>query len=229
MRPLFTSLPGQHAGRLGALLCALAVHGAASAGAAETIDTLRQQGYTVRSVTPVFSQLVMMSFPAGFQAAFEETRGGNYIHEAVLNGENVNNWTQMVTLSGAKEQALNPNITPEKLVNQIAGGFKQACPTSFSAALLVRGQLAGFDAFTAVISCGSSATPVGKASETTMFTAIKGERDYYTIQWALRGAPSATPLPIDTQQWLARFRQLTPIKLCPIVPGEAAPYPSCVQ
>jgi hypothetical protein len=25
------------------------------------------------------------------------------------------------------------------------------------------------------------------------------------------------------------LRQLQPIRLCPIVPGEAAPYPSCVS
>jgi hypothetical protein len=29
--------------------------------------------------------------------------------------------------------------------------------------------------------------------------------------------------------WRGRLRELMPIRLCAIVPGEAAPYPSCLQ
>ncbi len=59
--------------------------------------------------------------------------------------------------------------------------------------------------------------------------AIKGAADYYSIQWAERGPASAKPIAPDDARWGDRFKQLSPIKLCPLVPGEAAPYPSCVE
>ncbi|MGH6710628.1 MAG: hypothetical protein ACREEK_16835 [Bradyrhizobium sp.] len=41
--------------------------------------------------------------------------------------------------------------------------------------------------------------------------------------------PTAAQSAIDEGKWLARLGQLQPIRLCPIVPGEPAPYPSCVS
>ena len=61
-----------------------------------------------------------------------------------------------------------------------------------------------------------------------LIIAIKGERDYYTIQWAERSGASTTPIQFDEKKWMERLKRLTPVKLCPIVPGETAPYPSCV-
>lgn len=58
--------------------------------------------------------------------------------------------------------------------------------------------------------------------------AVKGQSDYYTIQWAERGAASKSPIKVDDAKWQGRLNQLAPIKLCPVIPGEAAPYPSCV-
>lgn len=60
-------------------------------------------------------------------------------------------------------------------------------------------------------------------------TYIKGDNDYYLLIWTERAEPSSTPIPIDTAKWLERFKALAPIRLCPIVPGEAAPYASCLD
>ena len=57
---------------------------------------------------------------------------------------------------------------------------------------------------------------------------LKGATDYYTIQWAERGPESDEP-PVNDDRWQARLRDLSPINLCPIMLGEAAPYPSCVD
>ena len=43
--------------------------------------------------------------------------------------------------------------------------------------------------------------------------------------WA---AVSCDPLPLDHTEWGKRFKTLSPIKICPIMPNEAAPYPSCL-
>jgi hypothetical protein len=44
-----------------------------------------------------------------------------------------------------------------------------------------------------------------------------------SLTLAVAGKPA-----IDEAKWRERLRQLQPIRFCPIVPGEAAPYPSCV-
>lgn len=193
------------------------------------VEALTQQGYSVRTITPIFSQLVTFSFPKGFVPAFEDAKGGQYIQESVLKGESVKKWSQMITITGAKGLASSPNITPARFAGGMAGGFKRACPDSYTATGLGEIKFGSHDGFAAVVSCGV-VNPVGEPySESMLLIVIKGESDYYTIQWAERGKASKTPIKFDNAKWVDRFKRLTPIKLCPIVPGERAPYPSCTN
>ena len=199
------------------------------APAMKEVEAARQQGHSVRTITRIFDQLLMFSFPKGFKPAFEDAKGGQYIQESVLDGESVKKWSQMLTITGAKGLASNPNVSPQAFANKMAGGFKNACPASFSGAALGAFKLGAHDAFGAVISCGI-ANPAGEPySESMLLIVIKGQSDYYTIQWAERGAASKLPIKMDDAKWQGRLKQLAPIKLCPVVPGEAAPYPSCVE
>lgn len=194
-----------------------------------TVESLRQQGYSVGMITPIFGQLLALSMPKGFRPVMENTAGGQYIQESVLDGESTKKWSQMITITGAKGLASNPNATPQKLADRIAGGFKRDCPDSFSGTGLGAIKLNGHDAFGAVISCGI-AVPTGEPySESLLLFVIKGEQDYYTVQWAERGAASSFPIKFDDAKWAGRMKSLAPIKLCPIVPGESAPFPSCVS
>ncbi|AIY40777.1 hypothetical protein LT85_1619 [Collimonas arenae] len=206
--------------------CASFTH---AADAVKRVDQYRQLGYSVKSITPIFSQLLVLPYPAGFKIAFENTQGPRYIREAVLDKENVDEWSQMITLTGMKDLALKPEVTPKSFAENMAAGFQRACPASFSAQGIAAGKLSGYDSFVMVASCGTSPTTGGKTSEAAIIAVIKGQSDYYTIQWAERAAPSATPIAVDVNKWTEKFRQLNPIKLCPIVAGEAAPYPSCVN
>lgn len=192
-----------------------------------SIESYRQQGYSVKSIAPIFSQLLMTSSPQGFKTVFENTRGTQYIRESVLDGENTNKWTEMITITGAKDLASNPNVSPKKFVESLAGGFKRACPDSFSASGISEGKISGYDGYIAIVSCGISPSTAGQTSESAIIAVIKGERDYYTVQWAERAMPSKTPIVIDATKWTDKFKKLAPIKLCPIIPGESAPYPSC--
>ncbi len=207
-------------------LCSLA---SAQAGAQQGggADAVLPAGSKVRAVMPVFSQLLAFSYPKGFAPAFEEARNGNYIQESVLKGESVQSWSQMLTVTGAKGLASNPDQTPISFANEIAAGFRSACPDSFAGRSLGEFKLDGHDAFAAVASCGNVGAADGARSESALLVVIKGKRDYYTFQWAERGKAARGALPFDGAKWSGRLRQLGPLALCPIVPGEAAPYPSC--
>ena len=192
------------------------------------IDELRGQGLSVGAVTPIFGQLVMLSYPTGFKPAHENNTGAQYIQESVLDGESLHNWSQMITLTGVKGLAANPKATPQLFVQHIAGGFQRACPGSYAAKSIRSFTVSGHDAFAALVGCGAVQSGPQR-SEVALVIAVKGSSDYYTIQWAERTAASSQAPTLDDAKWSARFRQLNPLKLCDRVPNEPAPYPSCVN
>jgi hypothetical protein len=174
-------------------------------------------------ISPIFGQLVSFSMPLNFAVVFENTKGAQYTREAVPKGETAERWTQMITVTGAKGLAGNANVTPEKFAGGMAGGFKRLCPDSFAAKGLGAARFGGADAFVAVAGCGT----VEGRSETVLIAVVKGSADLYTVQWAERGAAMSAP-PVEDARWVERLRMLQPIMLCAIVPGEVAPYPSCL-
>ncbi len=203
-----------------AMLCGAAVPAQAETPAAAP------PSFTV--ISPVFSQLVRFSMPAAFVVAHESAKDNFYIREAVLKGETVNAWSQMITVTGAKGQATGANFSPQGLAAGIAGGFKKACPESFAAKGLGPAKFGDQEAYVAVAACGKVATDGNEHSETALIVAVKGAADAYTIQWAERAAASSAT-GIDEAKWQGRLRELMPIRFCAIVAGEAAPYPSCLQ
>ena len=201
-----------------AVLGALLASSAAAQGPA-------QSAFTV--ISPIFGQLVTFSLPAGFVTVFENTNGPNYIREAVLKGETAKSWSQMITVTGAKGAAGNAKVSPEMFAGSMVGGFKSACPETFAAHGFGPTKFGDQDAYVAVASCGRVESRADKHSEVALVVSVKGSADYYTLQWAERG-PAAGKRAIDEAKWQARLRQLQPIRLCPILSGERAPYPSCV-
>ncbi|EJN10729.1 hypothetical protein PMI42_05984 [Bradyrhizobium sp. YR681] len=187
-----------------------------------------QAPQSFRVISPIFGQLVSFAMPSRFAAVYENTRGGHYIREAVRKGETPERWTQMITVTGEKGMTLTPGASPEMLAGTIAGGFKSACPDSFAANPLGATHFGRYEGFVAVIGCGRIDSGPTRHSETALLITLKGASDYYTIQWAERGPESDEP-PVNDERWQARLRELSPIELCPIVAGEAAPYPSCVS
>jgi len=182
---------------------------------------------SVTVISPIFGQLVRFSMPSGFVTVFENTKGPNYIREAVPKGETAEQWTQMITVTGHKGAA-TAQFTPQGFANSMAGGFKNACPESFAAKGLGATRLGEQDAFIAVLGCGKVNSSADGHSEMMLLIAAKGSADGYTVQWAERGPTQTAPV-IDEAKWRQRLNALMPIRFCAIVSGEAAPYPSCVE
>lgn len=180
-------------------------------------------------ISPIYGQLVRFAMPAGFAVVFENARENSYIREAVPKGETARAWTQMITVTGAKGLASAPNYSPQGHAGRIADGFKKACPESFAARGIGAMKFGDQEAFVALAGCGRVNTGAGGGhAETALIVAVKGDADAYTIQWAERGSPSAEAA-IDLATWRGRLQALMPIRLCARVPGEAAPYPSCLR
>jgi hypothetical protein len=180
------------------------------------------------AISPIFSQLVRFAMPSGFSVVFENAKENSYIREAVLKGETAKAWTQMITVTGAKGLAGAPNYSPQNHAGRIADGFKKACPESFAARGIGAMTFGDREAFVALAGCGKVDGGAGAHSETALIVAVGGDADAYTIQWAERG-PASAEAAIDFSKWRGRLQALMPIRLCARVPGEAAPYPSCLR
>lgn len=196
---------------------------------ANSVDALIAQGHPVKSITPIFSQLLMLSIPKGFHGAFEVTQGAHYLQESVPIGDTVDECSQMVTLTGTKGLVANQSINPKIYVETSAGGFKRACPSTFSGIGIGAFKVSGHAAFAGVAACGTVIFRGSKQSQVALIIAIKGDADYYTVQWAERTAAVDKPIELTRDKWLERIKALSPIKRRPIIPGEAAPYPSCIN
>lgn len=225
-----------HVGIMPRFLLLLAVLSAAAPAWADppSLDEALRNAYAtgkpVTSISPVFSELVRFAVPQGFQPAFENTKGDFYILELVPKGETVQAWTQMITMTGHRNLAGNPALTPQGMAGNIAAAFKNACPGSFGAQALGAARTDGTqprDAYAGLAACGTVRGQGPDHSEAAMILAIRGSQDYYTLQWAERGPPAAQPAGLGDAKWQERLTLLRPIALCPRVDGEKAPYPSC--
>jgi hypothetical protein len=181
------------------------------------------------AIAPVFSQLVTMPIPVGFQSIFEDASTTNYIHEAVPLGETVNDWSQMITLlAGADLVTGQPADDAVAMAEGFAGNYSSACPATMSAVALDAPPVPGAVAtFAGYISCGDTG---GGQSESMVFVVMVGAQDVYALQWAARGPASAAPLGYDPGTWTPRLQELVATaRLCDPVAGEAPPYPSCLS
>ncbi|MGB3748622.1 MAG: hypothetical protein WA961_10515 [Rhodanobacter sp.] len=183
----------------------------------------------MQAIAPIFSQLVAWNMPQGFRAANEQTRRNFYLLEASFHDESLDDWSQLITLTGHADAAENPDLTPELFAARLAAGFRRDCPQSFNAQPLEAPPVDDYETYAAIISCGEAMPGTASPSETMLLVVIKGAQDYYTVQWAEHAKSQPTPMALDTAKWQRRLAKLMPIHLCTKVVGETAPYPSCIE
>jgi hypothetical protein len=164
-------------------------------------------------LSPIWSEIVSFTTPGNFKVVTEVVKGNFYIREAVLRDETAQRWTQMVTVTGTKGLASNPNASPRNMAEHVVGGFKRACPTTFSEKDVGATTIGGHDAYVALISCGTAQNGGYAHSETALLLAIKGIDDYYTLQWAERSAASDAPLDLSDGKWQDRLKTLNPVMI----------------
>jgi len=204
----------------------------AEAGWAKTggpADEYTNREYTNYISTPIFSELVMFTLPAGFKVAFVNTNGDSYIQESVLDGETTDHWSQMITVTGGKGIATKENVTPQWYLEKIATNFKRTCPDTFAAKGIGAVKIGGHDAFIGLIGCGKVRADAESHSEAALFISIKGSNDHYTFQWSERGAATDKPIDLNDAKWADRSNKLDQIRFCALMPSESAPYPSCAD
>lgn len=180
--------------------------------------------------TPVFGQIVTYRLPPGFEPAFEDTKGTFYIQEAVPAGESVEDWSQMITMTGFNDAG--GQATMDEAAQLLAAYYQQACKTTFTGTSFGPTEINGLSGLVVFLGCGTVApTKAGEEahSETAVIVFVKSPFGYITVQWAERLAPQDTAPVYDIETWKPRLAELLPIRLCDVVEGELPPYPSCTS
>lgn len=184
--------------------------------------TAQDANDVITSAVPVYGRVLLVPQPARFAAAFENESDGSYILEFVPNGETLDAWTEMITVTGAQGAAAG-GASPMDIGNSIGSGFQSACPDSFRAwdegVVPIEGATA---AQVFLLACGNVN---GQSERALILVATDGE-NAYTLQWAARG-PAVDKPEEDLQIWEPRGQILSNLRLCTPAEGEQAPYPSC--
>ena len=177
------------------------------------------QAQEVTATAQVHDRITAFALPEGFLGAYENEADGSYLLEFVPEGQSVEDWTQMITLSGAEGLALQMPA-PLDVAAAIGAGFRDSCPESYRGSDEGAQQVTGADAAHLVMfSCGAA----GAETEGALILVALSGADVFTLQWAERGAA----MPPDPDVWLPRFETLLSLRLCPVVASEEPPYPSC--
>lgn len=193
---------------------------AATTACAQTMPAVR---------VPIYSQIVGLPLPPPFDAApdYEAEQDGTYLVENVPPGETVEDWSQMLTVSGtegAVPGAGDPAALAEAVAGQLLEGYRQACAAPVDALSFAAPPGGAAQAtFLAWIGCPDVAG-AGRSEDMVVLVLI-GTQDIYTLQWAERGPPRSGPG--MAPRWSERLELLATAGLCDPVAGEAAPYPSC--
>ncbi|AGK58773.1 hypothetical protein HYPDE_35508 [Hyphomicrobium denitrificans 1NES1] len=178
-------------------------------------------------IAPVLGQLVGFTLPGGFEIQKAQADGGRYFRAAIPKGESIDNWSQLISITGAKDIDKDPKKTAQFIAANISGSIQKLCPDTFSVKPLGSTKINGQDGFVAITSCGK--VEPDKHRETALTVAIKTNEAVYTIQWTERTPANAENLTIDEEKWKGRLKQMVPFRVCPVVAGEKVPYPSCTK
>lgn len=181
---------------------------------------------------PVFAQVV--GFPLAFEPVADyqlQTPEGFFIVEWVPEGESVEHWTQMQTLTGHRsvgegQDAAGAARIGETIAANFLDGYRQACAVEVDALPLPLTTDQGARAsFAAYIGCAHVAGH--DHSEEMVLLVMVGARDSYTLQWAERGPAREALDRAEFSRWRPRLDRLSEARLCTPPVGEQPPYPSC--
>ena len=115
------------------------------------------------------------------------------------------------------------------LASRFSGGYHDACPDTFEESAFGSGDVEGADgSYGYWAACGTMHAPSTPVSQEALLIAIRGKGSY-VLAWVTRGAATEEGPDSDDDVLEPKLEAMRGgLKLCPLVAGEAAPYPSCI-
>jgi len=141
-------------------------------------------------------EVLLIESPPGYKVGFQaQQRDRSRITEMIPTAENVESWTEMVTV----QTFPGLRATPDQFESHLIDDWRAACPEA-DYQRIAQGTESGYPFVLWLMSC-----PLNKATgkpEITWFKAIRGNDSFYVVQKAYRFAPSKEQIAI----WMAFLR-----------------------
>lgn len=163
----------------------------------------------------VFDNIFSFNLPSNYTPINEEKYQDGYVFDAAPNGQNTENWSSLVTLTGQKDLATVPGLTLNKLLDLYVKGVKDNCITSFSAVNVPDSEVDGLSMKTALLRCGKVKDASGKEFSHTMIMGIvQGKKDIYTLRYIERSNPQKKIDAVTVNKFMNKMNELKPIFVC---------------
>ena len=152
------------------------------------------------AVTAATGEQVRLPSLSGYIQAHHHASGpGNTLTEFVPQGQTVENWTDMVTVTRAAHM---DTFSPRQFLGGIEEGWRAACPGADSH-WGPSGEEQGRPFAILLLTCPIN--PTSGKPESTWFKGIQGLQAFHTVQKAFRTDVS----PDDVRTWMAWLREVT--------------------
>ena len=127
----------------------------------------------------VFDEKISFKIPKNFKG-FQENSINGFLYKAIPQGQNFNDWTQMITVSGQKDGAMPKNFDLKNVANLYLKNQDEKCNYNFSGGIIKEAE----NNITVLTRCANNQTINNNLTETTVINFIQGKKDIYTLQYS---------------------------------------------
>lgn len=164
----------------------------------------------VKSTVPIFNQKLEFSYSTDYKIGFQQTQAGVFMMELIPKKDSVENWTEMLTVSGYKDLASAQ--TPDSAMKLESDSIKAACPKDFVFEKIDYKHSQNYPVALAIVGCSKHPTLAGK-SELALQLVIKGKKDIYMLKKAFHQATNAKDS-LSKANYKARADELLNVQVC---------------
>jgi len=170
-------------------------------------------------VLPLYGRILSMQLPAPFEPAYQAQNQNQFIQEYVPQGENLEDWSEMITIMSFKGIGRSPKTTEE--IARLLGMSGKGCKQGWAAELLENKRIS--DDLELAVTFGScnailpTAYPGAsdKKSEQTVGYLFRDNQNLYIVQYARRDSNDGSPaLPLNVENALTATPDFKKINLC---------------
>jgi hypothetical protein len=159
---------------------------------------------SISTVQPVYSRIISFDLPRPFVAIYRKQAPGGYIAEYVPDGETLDGWTQMITVT-ANFGVGSAAVDDAALANYIFG--RHECQGKLYRDLGEVPSASSARQRVLVIGCDGAA-PGAPGSERAAIAFLRDADHVWTVQFAQRVPPGGKAVLFDVDQSIARLAAL---------------------
>jgi hypothetical protein len=166
----------------------------------------------VDATIPIFGQKIGFKHPQGWKPATQQPNSDVFLLELIPATEDINNWTQMLSVEGYRGMAARQTAAAAAGVE--LDSVSKACPATAVRTPLNLSNPQGYQSFVVIAGCGKH-PEIKDRNEVALYNFIKGRTEIYMIKKSFReplGDPKALHLGAGNYKELAG--EVLAVQLC---------------